>query len=56
MTEKYDGVRVVWDGKHLCTATSRLKIDIPQGSNFPPIPFEGMLWFVSLFIVDLISF
>jgi hypothetical protein len=47
MFEKYDGVRVFWDGKHLYIKPSRLDkiiVDKPQSIIFPSIPFEGELW------------
>jgi hypothetical protein len=42
--EKFDGVRVFWDGKQLLSKSSGIKIDIPQDVKFPTIPFEGELW------------
>jgi hypothetical protein len=45
MTEKYDGVRVYWDGKDLYTS-SMIPINIPSElrSTFPSLAFEGELW------------
>jgi hypothetical protein len=43
--EKFDGVRVFWDGNHLYITNSKVKITVPQGIQFPSIPFEGELWY-----------
>jgi hypothetical protein len=40
--EKYDGLRVYWDGKQL--HSKGIRIDIPPSLEFPSIPFEGVLW------------
>jgi DNA ligase-1 len=45
LMEKYDGVRVFWDGSRLMTNTSRVVIDLPTNFGFPSIPFEGELWY-----------
>jgi DNA ligase-1 len=44
MMEKFDGVRVFWDGKQLHSKKSRITINVPQGLQFPNFPFEGELW------------
>jgi hypothetical protein len=44
MMEKFDGVRVFWDGKRLYIKNSKIAIDVPSEINFPTIPFEGELW------------
>jgi DNA ligase-1 len=44
MMEKYDGVRVFWDGKHLFIKNAKIKIPVPTNHRFPSIPFEGELW------------
>jgi hypothetical protein len=44
MTEKYDGVRVFWDGKRLYSKKANTSIDVPQSCAFPKISFEGELW------------
>jgi hypothetical protein len=54
MSEKYDGVRVVWDGKSLRQANTRNIIPLPKEVAFPSIGFEGVLWYESTCIVDLI--
>jgi hypothetical protein len=41
--EKFDGLRVFWDGKRLQVKNST-PIDIPQEFAFPTTPFEGQLW------------
>jgi hypothetical protein len=43
MMEKYDGVRVFWDGKYLYVKNSKV-ISVPEDCNFPSFPFEGELW------------
>jgi hypothetical protein len=42
--EKYDGVRVFWDGKQLRSKDTRQVINVPQIVEFQTIPFEGELW------------
>lgn len=42
--EKFDGVRVFWDGKKLYSKNMKVIINIPHNIIFPPIPFEGELW------------
>jgi hypothetical protein len=46
MMEKFDGVRVFWDGKSLVTSWKRKNVNVPQDilKTFPKIPFEGELW------------
>jgi hypothetical protein len=46
MMEKFDGVRVYWDGKHLLTSKDKERIDIPKelSITFPTFAFEGELW------------
>jgi hypothetical protein len=46
MMEKYDGVRVFWDGK-LRVQGSKKIIEVPNNIVFPMLPFEGELWYVS---------
>jgi hypothetical protein len=48
MMEKYDGIRVFWDGKSLVTSNSKTHIELPKDANFPSIRFEGELWYKSL--------
>jgi hypothetical protein len=43
MMEKYDGVRVFWDG-HVLQAKGKL-IDVPKSFVLPSLPFEGVLWY-----------
>jgi hypothetical protein len=44
MMEKYDGIRVYWDGTTLFTKNLRI-IPIPNNTELlPPFPFEGELW------------
>jgi hypothetical protein len=40
--EKYDGVRVYWDGQYLLWKNSQ--VEVPKDLQFPSIPFEGELW------------
>jgi hypothetical protein len=46
MTEKFDGIRVFWDGDKSLWTCDKKKIPIPQllSSTFPNVPFEGELW------------
>jgi hypothetical protein len=44
MMEKFDGIRVFWDGKRLQSKKLKFKIDVPSQYNFPTVPFEGELW------------
>jgi hypothetical protein len=44
MMEKFDGVRVYWDGKNLHSKHSTSVIIVPPDCKFPNIPFEGELW------------
>jgi hypothetical protein len=44
LMEKYDGVRVYWDGKQLYRSSSKIVIDVPSRYSLPSIPFEGELW------------
>jgi hypothetical protein len=44
MMEKYDGVRVYWDGTRLFTKNLQVAIDVPKELKFPAVPFEGELW------------
>jgi hypothetical protein len=48
MMEKYDGVRVYWDGSRLHSKHPSVVLDIPKRLNFPNIPFEGELWYLIL--------
>jgi hypothetical protein len=43
--EKFDGIRVYWDGKRLYSKQLKTSIDIPQEFKFPSTPFEGELWY-----------
>jgi hypothetical protein len=45
MMEKFDGVRVYWDGKRLFSTSSRSLIQVPLNLQFPTTPFEGELWY-----------
>jgi hypothetical protein len=45
MMEKFDGVRVFWDGKQLISSKERTIIDVPTECKFPSFPFEGELWY-----------
>jgi hypothetical protein len=45
MMEKYDGVRVYWDGKSLYTSYPKQHLQVPNNIAFPTIPFEGELWY-----------
>ncbi len=49
MMEKYDGVRVFWDGKELTSKYGKVST-IPQWikNSLPSIAFEGVLWYVLL--------
>jgi hypothetical protein len=43
--EKYDGVRVYWDGSTLYETERMRAITIPSNcETFPTVPFEGELW------------
>jgi hypothetical protein len=44
MMEKYDGIRVFWDGKYLRVKSSGITVPIPQDMKFPTTQFEGVLW------------
>jgi hypothetical protein len=46
MMEKYDGVRVYWDGARLRQANGTKNIiDVSKiRDKLPTIPFEGELW------------
>jgi hypothetical protein len=44
--EKYEGIRVYWDGKRMHYQNSKKTLDVPTGYGFPPVPFEGQLWYV----------
>jgi hypothetical protein len=46
MMEKYDGVRVYWDGKRLHCKNLNISMKVPQQYAFPSTPFEGQLWYV----------
>ena len=45
ISEKYDGVRAIWDGKHLITRQGNI-INAPEWftKNLPKIPMDGELW------------
>jgi hypothetical protein len=45
MMEKYDGIRVYWDGKSLRSKDLKHVFHIPDTyGTLPSIPFEGELW------------
>jgi hypothetical protein len=44
MMEKYDGIRVTWDGTRLLSTWNNQNIDLPTGITFPSNTFEGELW------------
>lgn len=45
MTEKYDGIRVYWDGGKLYTRTGKMIITPPSfTSGLPNIPMDAELW------------
>jgi hypothetical protein len=44
MMEKYDGVRVYWDGGRLVLKKLQEIISVPPEYAFPSVPFEGELW------------
>jgi hypothetical protein len=45
MMEKYDGVRVFWDGKQLqYSRNTNIAINIPDHLALGSTPFEGELW------------
>ena len=45
MSEKYNGIRVRWDGKKLFSIYNQ-QVSVPKelAANFPGITFEGELW------------
>jgi hypothetical protein len=46
MLEKYDGIRVFWDGATLrCAKNTKISIEVPKELSFPNVPFEGELWY-----------
>ncbi len=49
MSEKYNGIRVFWDGSSLTTSNDKLPIPIPSEylENFPQIHFEAVMWYVN---------
>jgi DNA ligase-1 len=47
MTEKYDGMRLYWNGKEFLTRQGRTtKIPESITSKMPTIPLDGELWYV----------
>jgi hypothetical protein len=46
MMEKFDGVRVFWDGKGVLFTRNMQTINLPAEilSKLPQYPFEGELW------------
>jgi hypothetical protein len=44
MMEKYDGLRVYWNGKQLFHKDTRQSLEAPASFGIPSIPFEGELW------------
>jgi hypothetical protein len=52
MMEKYDGVRVYWDGQTLhANGQKYSKSAYSKLQTFPSIPFDGELWYAYLSIV-----
>ncbi len=45
MSEKLDGIRAYWDGKHLISRSGKI-IHAPKWftKNYPPFPIDGELW------------
>jgi DNA ligase-1 len=52
--EKFDGIRVYWDGKQLYSQNSKYVLNVPQDCKFPNIPFEGELWYAFVTIINLL--
>jgi DNA ligase-1 len=47
MTEKFDGVRLYWNGSSFYTRQGkRVKVPETVTSQLPDIPLDGELWFV----------
>jgi hypothetical protein len=55
MMEKYDGVRVYWDGKALISKEINIPADM-LNCELPFIPFEGELWYHTEFHYILIQY
>ena len=55
MTEKYDGIRVYWDGTQ-CFSRQGTKIKIPASlkNQLPSIALDGELWYKYCFYLALI--
>jgi hypothetical protein len=47
MMEKFDGVRVFWDGMKLQSPFGSISVPSPLG--FPKTPFEGELWYLTVY-------
>ena len=47
MTEKYDGVRLFWNGSSFITRQGK-KLDVPESitKQLPSEPLDGELWYV----------
>jgi DNA ligase-1 len=47
MTEKYDGMRLYWDGSQFWTRQGK-KVKVPESvaRQLPPVPLDGELWYV----------
>jgi ATP-dependent DNA ligase len=50
MTEKYDGVRLYWNGSQFYSRQNRkVKAPLSLTATLPQIPLDGELWFVLAF-------
>ena len=49
MTEKYDGIRIYWDGNSFYSRQGE-KIFAPKSmtEKLPSVPLDGELWYVSI--------
>ena len=47
MTEKYDGMRLYWNGKHFITRQGR-KLQVPKSisKSLPSVALDGELWYI----------
>ena len=56
MTEKYDGLRLYWDGSQFYTRQGE-KVFPPKSitSKLPPIPLDGELWYTYYFTYCLLN-
>lgn len=48
--EKYDGIRILWNGEEFISRKGNI-VEAPNWFKqlFPPIQFDGELWFVFIF-------